>query len=145
MDQSQLLPRILIVDDYPAIGMMIRDVLATDYLCDVVTSAHSALTLVRAAHYFDLVITDVEMPGMGGIELLTIVRQISPELPVIVMSATSKIEIALSAWRAGAVDYLIKPFDIGVLGETVTRALTHTFPGTSRAIAKSAAPGRSPA
>jgi len=74
------------------------------------TGAEAALDIIRSKHV-DLLISDIRMPGMGGMELLEKVRSVHPELPVIFLTAYGTIPDAVSAVKAGAVEYLTKPFD----------------------------------
>ena len=71
----------------------------------------------------DLVISDVQMPGMDGIELLGEIQRQHPGVPVLLMTAYGRIEQAVSAMQAGAVDYLAKPFEPRALTEIVSRVL----------------------
>lgn len=71
-------------------------------------------------------ITDIRMPGMDGFELLKILQEKHPELPVIIMTAHSDLESAVSAFHGGAFEYLPKPFDVNEVLETVQRACNHS-------------------
>ena len=73
-----------------------------------------------------VLITDIRMPGMDGFELLRNLQQSHPELPVIIMTAHSDLESAVSAFHGGAFEYLPKPFDVNEVVETVQRACTHS-------------------
>ncbi|WP_305907019.1 nitrogen regulation protein NR(I) [Methylomarinum sp. Ch1-1] len=74
----------------------------------------------------DVLITDIRMPGMDGLELLKNIQNRYPELPVIVMTAHSDLESAVSAFHGGAFEYLPKPFDINEVVEIVQRACAHS-------------------
>lgn len=73
----------------------------------------------------DALLTDIRMPGMDGLELLSQVQKIHPELPVIVMTAHSDLDSAVAAFHGGAFEYLPKPFDIEEVVELAQRACTH--------------------
>lgn len=73
-----------------------------------------------------VLITDIRMPGIDGLELLKKVQQEHPALPVIIMTAHSDLESAVSAFHGGAFEYLPKPFDVNDVVETVQRACTHS-------------------
>ncbi len=85
-------------------------------------SAEEALERVRTERV-DLVVTDLRMPGMDGLELLGKLREIDPDVSVIVMTAYGTVETAIEAMKRGAVDYVLKPFDIDALELIVRRAL----------------------
>ncbi len=74
----------------------------------------------------DVLITDIRMPNMNGLELLSKIRVMHPELPVIVMTAHSDLDSAVAAFHGGAFDYLPKPFDIQDVVELTRRACVHT-------------------
>jgi len=95
------------------------------YHCLSARSASQALITLNNPNYvFDLMISDVLMSGMSGIDLMKHAAKIHEGLPVIVMSATAEIEIAVEAHRAGAADYLIKPFNHKDLINAVSRTIT---------------------
>jgi DNA-binding NtrC family response regulator len=99
---------ILVVDDEPSQRQFISGSLAKEY--DVVTAANGIEASQLLSHRsFSLVITDERMPGMGGIDLIRWMREKSPEIPVIVLTAYGSIEIAVEAIKLGAEEYLIKP------------------------------------
>ncbi len=101
---------ILVVDDDPAMRHLLS-VILTDHGWEAraVSAAQDALRELEARDY-DLVLTDVRMPGMDGLALLAAIQRLRPELTVIVMSAYGAQEAALEAMKAGAYDYLSKPF-----------------------------------
>ncbi|MEE2681221.1 MAG: sigma-54 dependent transcriptional regulator [Planctomycetota bacterium] len=117
--------RILVVDDKE----MMRDSVATllgrrGHGVVVASGGEQALEKV-AARRPDVVVTDLQMPGMNGLELLEAIRAIDDALPVIFMTAYGTIETAVQAMRDGAYDYVTKPFSGEELELTVERALAH--------------------
>ncbi|HWR58158.1 MAG TPA: sigma 54-interacting transcriptional regulator, partial [Thermodesulfovibrionales bacterium] len=101
--------RLLIVEDEETLCESLKRVLLKDgYEVDTADSAESALKHVEESTY-DLVITDIILPGIDGIELLRRIKMKSPEQIVIVITAYASIETAVGALRAGAYDYMIKP------------------------------------
>ncbi len=74
----------------------------------------------------DVLVSDIRMPGIDGIELLNRVQQSAPELPVIIMTAHSDLDAAVNAYQKGAFEYLPKPFDIDETLTLVERAITHS-------------------
>ncbi|MEJ2364236.1 MAG: sigma 54-interacting transcriptional regulator [Deltaproteobacteria bacterium] len=75
---------------------------------------------------FDLIVTDVRMAEMSGIEALKLIKEYNPAIPILIMTAYSSVESAVEALKAGAYDYLTKPLDFDVLKLTIERALDHT-------------------
>jgi two-component system, NtrC family, response regulator HydG len=117
--------RILIVDDEPdVLGFMQQLLEQRGYAVDTATGAEQALSLLADAAPA-LLITDLRMPHMNGLDLLEKVRELNPSLPGIVLTAAGDISSAVRAMRAGAADYLNKPVDVGALLLAVERALEH--------------------
>jgi two-component system response regulator AtoC len=117
--------RVLIVDDEPDMGSLIDAGLrAVGVDTRVTTSAAEALVLV-AAEEFDAVLTDLQMPGMSGLELCERIVESRPDIPVVVVTAHGTMEAAIGAIRAGAYDFVQKPIKIETLQLTVERALRH--------------------
>jgi two-component system NtrC family sensor kinase len=114
--------RILIVDDEDSVRRMFAACLGERYLCATARDAQEALMRLASADYA-LVITDVQMPGLSGIELLRRVVEHFPETAVIMASGVQRSQRVLDALRLGAYDYLIKPCDLDVLEMSVERAL----------------------
>src|SRR5207237_789035 len=105
-----LLRSILIVDDEEPIRQVLTEVLSGHgYVVRVASDGEEALREL-AAHDYDAVVTDVRMPRMDGLSLVRSVQQIAPDATVIVMSAYGSHDLALEAMKAGAYDYLGKPF-----------------------------------
>ena len=114
--------KILIVDDSAVVRRGFSKLLSGRYKCVESDSAIDAISRLRETS-FDLVITDILMPGLSGIELLRKVVENQPETAVIVVSGIDRPQRALDAIRLGAADYLIKPCDPEVLQFTVERTL----------------------
>jgi two-component system NtrC family response regulator len=114
---------ILIVDDEKNYLVILEALLAPEGY-EVITEYNpiNALRLVKETE-FDLVISDMKMPKMDGIELLDEVKKIDPELPVIIMTAYGTIEMAVEAMKKRAYDYITKPFRNEELKQTVKKAL----------------------
>jgi len=117
-------PRILIVDDEVEITEILADLLSEDYECLKAASAEQALTLLQE-YQFQLVISDITMPGMSGLEMIPHVKALSPETVVVMISGMQTVESAIGALRLGAFDYLMKPFDLRQVEAVVKRALEH--------------------
>ncbi len=116
--------RVLVADDEPEIRDVLFDLLSPAYDCAAVGSAEEALSCLRGGGY-DLVISDIMMGGMSGIEMIPHVQKISPDTTVIMISGVQTVESAINALRAGAFDYVMKPFDLQHVEAAVARALTH--------------------
>jgi response regulator RpfG family c-di-GMP phosphodiesterase len=118
--------RVLIADDEPEIREVLSDLLSIHYDCETVGSAEEALACLRAGEY-DLVISDIMMGGMSGLEMIPHVLALSPDIVVIMISGVQTVESAINALRAGAFDYVMKPFDIQHVEAAVSRALEHHY------------------
>ena len=117
-------PRILIVDDEVEITEILADLLSEDYECLRAASAEEALTRLTESE-FQLVISDITMPGMSGLDMIPHVKDLSPDTVVVMISGMQTVESAIGALRLGAFDYLMKPFDLRQVEAVVKRALEH--------------------
>ncbi len=114
--------RILIVDDEDGMRRLLSRVLSREgYETSAVGSGAEALRLV-ANERFDLVVTDIKMPEMDGLELLAELKEYEPSLPIIVITAYGTIENAVQALRSGDYDYIAKPFENDEIKLTVAKA-----------------------
>ena len=113
---------VLIVDDDDVIRETLLELLEGNYQCQVASTAEEALRKLQAQP-FDVVLTDISMPGLSGSELLQRARELYPDTPVIIMSGLSDQEQAHSLINRGAFDYLLKPFRLEVVEESVKRAI----------------------
>jgi cyclic di-GMP phosphodiesterase len=117
-------PRILIVDDEVEITEILADLLSEEYECTRAGSAEEALSLLQEGE-FQLVISDITMPGMSGLDMIPHVKELSPDTVVVMISGMQTVESAIGALRVGAFDYLMKPFDLRQVEAVVKRALEH--------------------
>jgi len=122
MSNSQ--PRILIVDDESEITEILADLLSETYQCSKAGTAEQALICLQDQE-FELVISDITMPGMSGLDMIPHVKEISPNTVVVMISGMQTVESAIGALRLGAFDYLMKPFDLRQVEAVVIRALEH--------------------
>ena len=115
--------RILVVDDETSMRQLLEITLRKEGRR--VTMAESGQKAVEAFSKaaYDLVISDIKMPDMSGVEVLRVVKQSAPETPVIMITAYSSAETAVEALRLGAYDYIAKPFEIDELKVTIKNAL----------------------
>ncbi|MBF4207577.1 sigma-54-dependent Fis family transcriptional regulator [Pseudomonas donghuensis] len=113
--------KVLLVEDDRALRQALADTLELGgFAHQAVGSAEEALEVV-ASEAFSLVVSDVNMPGMDGHQLLALLRARQPYLPVLLMTAHAAVERAVEAMRQGAADYLVKPFEPKALLELVAR------------------------
>ncbi|GAA2932050.1 hypothetical protein GCM10010458_13690 [Microbacterium luteolum] len=115
-------PRVLVVDDDPDVALLVKTVLERRGGCIVDIAEDGRVAIERMTEVRpDVVVTDIEMPGLSGLELLAELRRTSPNVPVVVMTAHVSVEYAVSALRAQADEFLTKPLDNARLIEVVTR------------------------
>src|ERR1044071_992640 len=117
-------PRALIIDDEEQIRNLLIDVLGSAYQCSDAGSAEEALAAL-AENTFDLVISDIDMGAMSGLELVPCVHSLSPDTVVVMVSGNQDIGFAIEALRVGAFDYITKPIDLRHVEASVERALNH--------------------
>ncbi|MFC2014838.1 HD domain-containing phosphohydrolase [Chloroflexota bacterium] len=116
-------PRILIVDD----EQVIRDVLYEElselgYQCSTVSNGYDALARLTAEN-FDVVLLDIKMPGISGLEVLAKVRSNHLDTAIIILTAVNDVDTAVKAMKQGAYDYICKPFDLGDIAVSISRTV----------------------
>jgi two-component system response regulator HydG len=113
----------LVVDDDADFAQAVADVFATPgYRCDLASSGHAALALCQKID-FDAVVTDLRMDGIDGVELVRRVKRLQPNLAVVLVTGEASVPTAVEAIKAGAYEYVSKPFEGRELREIVERAL----------------------
>jgi DNA-binding response OmpR family regulator len=115
-------PKVLIIDDEPVIcDLLLEELSELGYLCEVAPEGNSALQKM-AANIFDVVLLDIRLPGITGIELL---KEIKPKYgsAVIMMTAVDDVSTAVTSMKLGALDYIVKPFSMAVLNSSINSAL----------------------
>jgi len=121
--ESEERPRILIVDDEKFIRDILADFLGLEgYTVRTASDGKVALETLTAAHY-DLVISDLKMPRMGGIELLEEIPKVSPSTLTVIMTGFGTVETAIDAMKRGAYDYVLKPFKMEEVIHIVQRGI----------------------
>jgi putative two-component system response regulator len=116
--------RILITDDEKDIRELLRDFLESEgYECLLAANAFEALEKFRTEEQFDIVMSDIRMPGKSGLELLEEIKQVNPDVMVIMISAVKDIESAITAMEKGAYDYVSKPFKLNEVSFAASKAL----------------------
>jgi DNA-binding response OmpR family regulator len=120
---EQIRGRVLVVDDDPDTRTLMRDILEEDhYSVHSCSCGEDALTALRRDK-FDLVLTDIKMPRMSGIELLLRIRRMNLDIEVILITAYASVETAIQAVRGEAFDYIEKPFSLSRFRRRVSEAL----------------------
>src|SRR6188472_2456242 len=116
-------PRVLIVDDEKFIRDILADFLGMEgYVVRTAEDGQAALSELNLAHY-DLVISDLKMPRMGGIELLEQIGHAAPNALTVIMTGFGTVETAIDAMKRGAYDYILKPFKVEEIVHIVQRGL----------------------
>jgi len=115
-----------VVDDDSSIRWVMEKTLSSANIkCETFADAESVL-LALERESPDVLVSDIRMPGIDGIELLKQVHERSPDLPVIIMTAHSDLDAAVNAYQKGAFEYLPKPFDVDETLTLVERAIAHS-------------------
>jgi DNA-binding NtrC family response regulator len=118
-------PRILVVDDEPVVRESLHEWFAVDgYPIEMADSAYEALQKMQESNW-DILLTDVKMPGMDGLELQKKAKEVDPNITVIIMTAYASVDSARQAIKEGAYDYVTKPLDPEDLEQIITRATEH--------------------
>ena len=125
--------KVLIVDDDETIRDTLYELLSDSYLCQTVETAEKAFSRLEADTY-DVVLTDISMPGLSGLELLGHVRQRFPDTPVIIISGIGDEEHAQGLIKLGAFEFLLKPFRLEVVEKCVKRAAEYRKRATGYAV-----------
>jgi two-component system response regulator HydG len=129
-------PKILVVDDEQSHRMMLRAVLGAEGY--TVAEAADGTEAVEAVgkEAFDVILLDIRMTNMDGIEALAEIRKVSPLVPVLIMTAYASVKTAVEALKAGAFDYLTKPLDVEELKILIDKALDHYHLRTENLVLK---------
>jgi DNA-binding NtrC family response regulator len=118
--------KILLIEDDTATASALQKVLqARDYLVQVAARGDDGLSRA-VADSFDLVLTDLRLPGLGGMDLALQLRAAKPKLPIIMMTAHGTTDTAIEATKLGVYEYLVKPFEVEDLLELVASAVAHS-------------------
>jgi len=115
---------VLVIDDGPLIRDLVRDLLFEGHLGHVAETAEQALGWLDTETY-DVVLTDISLPGRSGLELLGLIRLRQPETPIIVISDVSDRAYSQRLIDMGAFDYIVKPFQVADLKKSIDRAIEY--------------------
>ena len=119
--------KLWVVDDEESIRTICRSALEDYFIIETFPNGSEALLALNSDKP-DLIITDIKMPGLSGLELLKKVSERYPDLPTIVITAHSDIDNALSAYKGGAFEYLPKPFDVDTIKALALKAVNTSEP-----------------
>jgi DNA-binding NtrC family response regulator len=123
---SSLIPNVLVVDDDETIrSQLLRLYTHSGYTVVPVSSAEDALIQLAEGN-IDFVITDIKLPGLSGIDLITQMQENFPDVPVIAITGFKDIDTAVNVLKHGAADFVVKPFDLGAVQESTRLALEKT-------------------
>ena len=118
--------KILIVDDDESHRLMLKAVLSDDsYEITEASDGKEAVALAEKIDY-GLILMDIRMQEMSGIDALKIIKARKPDIPVLLMTAYASVKSAVEALKLGAIDYLTKPLDIQELKHAITGAIAET-------------------
>lgn len=118
--------RIILIDDEPRMLSLLNTLLKTERYDVTAVQDSSKVPAMLEAEAFDLMITDIRMMPLSGMDLLKIARQVRPSMPVIILTAYGSVETAIEAMKLGSFDYLTKPFKMDELLITIKRALEYS-------------------
>ena len=135
---------ILIVEDEPELGKVLRESLSQNgYSAHLAESAEKALNLI-GQKAFDLIVSDIRLPDMSGLQLLDHIKGHSHPAPVILMTGFGSVQSAVEAMKKGAFDYLLKPFSLETLELGIENALHQRFLGQTGEAESPSPPSRLP-
>jgi len=115
--------RILVIDDERSIRHTLKDILEFEkYQVELAEDGFKALELLKT-NDFDVILCDIKMPGMDGIEVLQKVEELKPDTPVVMISGHGNIDTAVESIKKGAFDFIEKPLDLNRLLITLRNAM----------------------
>ena len=122
--------RILVVDDESTVCEACHEALAIEgYMVDTVRSGEEALKTLENSTY-DIILLDLKMPGMSGLEVLERLKDVTPKADVVMMTGYATVESAVEAMKLGAIDYIKKPFTNRELLDKILHVLEKKGPPT---------------
>jgi two-component system response regulator PilR (NtrC family) len=124
-EEWRILPRVLVVDDEPSVVDVFQEFLAAQgYEVTVVTSGEEAIRVAPQLRP-DIVLTDINLPGVSGLEVMRHAKANDPEVAVIVVTGYASAATAIDALRQGAYDYVTKPLDLDEVHQIVERGIAN--------------------
>jgi len=132
------MPSILVVDDELSMREFLKILLEKEgYQVTTAANASSVIDLIQDQD-FDLVLSDIRMPGMGGLTLLEKIKEVNNSVPVIMITAYASPDNAVVAMKSGAFDYITKPFKVDEIIKIIKSAISATVPGKTGEVAATA-------
>ena len=117
-------PRILVVDDDELIREQLKRLYDSQgYLVDLASSGEQALATFAKTEDIDLVVTDIKLPGISGLDLTLLIRRDYPDLPIIVITGHGALDNAIESFKGGAIDYIVKPFSAAAIQQSTAAAI----------------------
>jgi len=118
-------PRILVVDDEAAMRESLMDwLMEDDYEVSAASNGENAISIVQDKD-FEVVLLDLKMPGMDGLETMKRIKEINPEIEIVMMTAYATVDTAVQAMKVGAFDYMVKPFDPDEIEIHIKKIVAH--------------------
>lgn len=117
---------LMLIEDEASVVESLREALLDDYEVSTVGSGEEAITVMKNRN-IDLILLDVRLPGMSGITVLRIIKNIDNAIPVIIISGSDSVDIVVQGFRYGAWDYFDKPFSIDALKASVEAAIQQSM------------------
>lgn len=115
-------PRLMVIDDEPTVGRRLEHVFGKiGFIIETFTSPAAAMQRLREQP-FDVVVTDLKMKGMDGMQVLAQIREHHPQIKVILITGYAQLETAAEAFRQGVFDFITKPFRLNELRQSILRA-----------------------
>jgi signal transduction histidine kinase len=119
------IPRVLVVDDEPSVIDVFQEFLSGQgYALSIASSGEEAVRLIPDLHP-DIILTDINLPGLSGLEVMRYAKTVDPEVAVIVVTGYASASTAIDALRQGAFNYVTKPFDLDEVHQIVERAIAN--------------------
>ena len=115
-------PTLLVADDETDLLGIFEEFMKEDFDLELARTGTEAIERIRARHH-DVIVTDINMPGADGLTVLRVAKEVDPETEVVMLTGNASTLTAIEALREGAYDYVLKPFDLYEMDQTIQKAL----------------------